>query len=222
MNFKGGNSVITMAGMIGIGKTTYTNAISAKLGSIPFFEVVKGNPVLEDFYKDPKRNAFHLQIFFLSSRFQQIKKALQHQNNILDRSIYEDALFCQIQHEVYGNISRTEYQTYLSLMENMMEEIKGLPKKSPDLMVYLRGDFKTVIDRIQKRGRPFEQTENNPDLHDYYRELHSRYDDWANSYTHSPILVIQVENYDLEKEADREAVGELVENKLIEIRENQR
>lgn len=209
--------IITLAGMIGIGKTTYTQAIAESLGSKPFYEAVKNNPILEDFYENPKRHAFHLQIFFLSSRFRQIKKALRHQNNVLDRSIYEDSLFCQIQHEVYNNISKTEFETYQSLLDNMMEDLEGMPKKSPDLMIYLRGDFDTVINRIKKRGRSFEQPEDNPDLYQYYKELHSRYDGWAKNYDKSPLLVLQAEDFEVETELGKKKMLETVHRKLEEL-----
>ncbi|MBC8831926.1 deoxynucleoside kinase, partial [Escherichia coli] len=67
-----------------------------------------------------------------------IKAALTDQNNVLDRSIYEDALFTQINYEE-GNISEPEMDTYLDLLDNMMEELEFMPKKAPDLLIYLRG-----------------------------------------------------------------------------------
>ena len=41
----------------------------------------------------------------------------------------------------------------------MMEEIQELPKKSPDLMIYLSGSFEKTLERIQKRGREYELSE---------------------------------------------------------------
>ena len=81
------NAVIVLAGMIGAGKSTYTKLISDALGSEAFYESVDDNRILEKFYEDPKRWAFSLQIYFLNTRFRSIKDALQHQNNVLDRSI---------------------------------------------------------------------------------------------------------------------------------------
>lgn len=74
-----------------------------------------------------------MQLTFLSSRFRSIKEALVDKNNVLDRSIYEDWYFCKVNHEI-GRISELEFKIYEELLENMMEE---LPKKAPDLMVYL-------------------------------------------------------------------------------------
>ncbi|MGZ7259834.1 deoxynucleoside kinase, partial [Streptococcus pyogenes] len=79
--------------------------------------------------EDPDKYGFALQIYFLNKRFKSIKEAFFDQNNVLDRSIYEDALFTQINAE-NGNISQEEYQIYLELLANMMEELDTMPKKA--------------------------------------------------------------------------------------------
>ena len=195
-------SVIVLAGMIGAGKSTYTTFISEEFQSEAFYEQVVENPILEKFYADPKRWAFSLQIFFLNTRFRSIKDALIHRHNVLDRSIYEDALFTRINYEE-GNMSEAEMTLYTDLLDNMMEELTEIPKKAPDLLIYLRGSLETHLDRIKKRGRPFEQVEGNPGLLDYYTKLHSRYDDWFNEYDKSPTFVIDIDSVDLEREEDR-------------------
>ena len=206
-------SVIVLAGMIGAGKSTLTEMIANDLGSQPFFEQVDNNQILEKFYSDPERWAFSLQIFFLNTRFKSIKEALTHQNNVLDRSIYEDALFTRINYEE-GNMSEAEMNLYTDLLDNMMEELDNMPKKSPDLLIYLRGSLDTHLTRIQKRGRPFEQVEGDADLLDYYTKLHGRYDSWFNTYDKSPTLIIDIDKYDVERESDRQAVLDIVKTKL--------
>lgn len=59
-----------------------------------------------------------------------IKKALNDDNNVLDRSIYEDALFTR-ENNAEGNISDTELEVYLKLLDNMMADLKQLPKRAP-------------------------------------------------------------------------------------------
>ncbi|MEG0782579.1 deoxynucleoside kinase [Carnobacterium sp.] len=211
------NAVIVLAGMIGAGKSTYTKLISDALGSEAFYESVDDNRILEKFYEDPKRWAFSLQIYFLNTRFRSIKDALQHQNNVLDRSIYEDALFTKINFEE-GNMSDAEMDTYLDLLDNMMEELASMPKKSPDLLIYLRGSLDTVLTRIKKRGRSFEQIDGNQDLLNYYTHLHSRYDGWFEEYDQSPTLVIDIDNHDLENPADAEKVIALINETLKNVR----
>ena len=206
-------SVIVLAGMIGAGKSTYTTLISKELNSTAFYEQVKNNALLEKFYDDPKRWAFSLQIFFLNTRFRSIKQALVHRHNVLDRSIYEDALFTRINYE-QGNMSSAEMELYTDLLDNMMEEIDGMPKKGPDLLIYLRGSLDTHLKRIKKRGRPYEQIEDNPGLLDYYTRLHSRYDDWFASYDKSDTLVIDIDEINLERPGDQALVMHKVKQAL--------
>ncbi|EDP67379.1 hypothetical protein CAT7_00480 [Carnobacterium sp. AT7] len=214
-------AVIVLAGMIGAGKSTYTKFISEALGSEAFYESVDDNRILEKFYENPERWAFSLQIYFLNTRFRSIKEAFKHENNVLDRSIYEDALFTRINYEE-GNMSDAEMDTYLDLLDNMMEELDNMPKKSPDLLIYLRGSLDTVLSRIEKRGRTFEQVEGNDGLLDYYTHLHSQYDDWFSDYDKSATLVIDINQYDLEKVTDAEKVLSMVNEKLATVRNEAR
>lgn len=68
-----GNKVIVLAGMIGAGKSSYTELIANELGTKAFYESIKDNRILEMFYEDPKRWAFALQINFLIPAFVVLK-----------------------------------------------------------------------------------------------------------------------------------------------------
>jgi deoxyadenosine/deoxycytidine kinase len=84
----------------------------------------------------------------------------------------------------------------MDLLDNMMEELNSLEKKSPDLFIYLRGSFETVLHRMNLRGRSFELE--NPDNYEYFKRLHARYDDWVfNRYKASQILIIDMDKYDV-------------------------
>ncbi|MFZ2352660.1 deoxynucleoside kinase [Paucilactobacillus nenjiangensis] len=189
--------VIITAGMIGVGKTTLTGQIAEHLGTKAFFEPVGENPVLPLYYKDPKQYGFLLQIYFLNKRFSMIKSALADDNNVLDRSIYEDALFTK-ENNAEGNITDTELGVYLNLLDNMMDDLQQLPKKAPDLLVYAETDFETILYRIKKRGRDYEQFDNNPELESYYYKMWTAYKSWFDDYDVSPKIKIDLQKYDLE------------------------
>ncbi|MBE6054406.1 MAG: deoxynucleoside kinase, partial [Clostridium sartagoforme] len=103
------------------------------------------------------------------------------------------------------------------LLHNMLEELDELPKKAPDVMVYLKGSFETVLNRISLRGREFEIDES---LREYYHFLWKDYDNWVqNYYNASEVLVIDMDKMDVvNNEADRNKLIELVEEKLKEVR----
>lgn len=209
--------VIITAGMIGVGKTTLTAKIADHLHTKAFFEPVGENPVLPLYYKDPKQYGFLLQIYFLNKRFSMIKQALSDDNNVLDRSIYEDALFTK-ENNAEGNISDTELDVYLKLLDNMMSDLNKLPKKAPDLMVYSETSFETILYRIKKRGRDYEQIDNNPELKDYYYKMWSAYQGWYQEYDASPKMKIDLDKYDLEDPQNVATVLGMIDERLAQIR----
>lgn len=216
-------SVIVIGGMIGAGKTSVAKLLGTELKSDVFFEEVDDNPLLELFYtankeeEQEKRYPFLLQLTFLSSRFRSIKEALVDKNNVLDRSIYEDWYFCKVNHDI-DRISELEFKIYEELLNNMMEELDELPKKAPDLMVYLHGSFEEIVRRIGTRGRDFEQDES---LMAYYKTLWAGYDDWVdNHYDASQVLKIDIDKYDVvHNPEDAEEVVQMVKD-AVAVRDN--
>ena len=209
--------VIITAGMIGVGKTTLTSLSAENFGTKAFYEPVGDNPVLPLYYSDPKQYGFLLQIYFLNRRFDMIKQALADDNNVLDRSIYEDALFTSENHKD-GNITDAEMSVYTQLLNNMMSELQKLPKKSPDLLVYAETDFETILYRIKKRGRDYEQFDNNDDLRQYYFRIWSAYREWFDNYDASPKIKVDLQTYDLEIPENQTIILNQINDALKTIR----
>lgn len=225
--------LITLSGIIGSGKSSLTKLLSEELGTEAFYEPVEDNPVLPLFYKGneiaAKRRAngeedtsnpyaYLLQTFFLNRRFKMIKQAMTEDNNVLDRSIYEDAIFMKMNTDM-GNATQVEYDIYKSLLDNMLEELPyAAHKKSPDLMVMIDVSYETMIKRIKKRGREFEQIENDPSLVNYYKQLLDYYATWKTEYSASPLLVIDGDKYDfMSNLSDRNEVLNLIEQRLVDL-----
>lgn len=214
--------MITIGAIIGAGKSSLAKLLGEHLGSEVFYESVEDNPILALFYTASdeeiatKRYPFLLQLYFLNTRFRSIKKALVHENNVLDRSIYEDWYFAKVNKEL-GRISDLEFELYESLLDNMLEELEELPKKSPDLMVYLTGSFETILSRIQARGRGYELDES---LVEYYHILWSGYDEWIDRKYHaSEVIKIDIDKYDyVNNIEDQKEVLSMITKKLEEIR----
>ena len=214
--------LLVVGGMIGLGKSSVAKILGEHFNSEVFYESVDDNPLLPLFYSESeeeiqrKRYPFLLQLYFLNTRFKSIKEALVNDNNVLDRSIYEDWYFAKKNMEL-GRISELEMNIYENLLSNMMEELESLPKKAPDIMIYLRGSFETVINRINLRGREFEIDDS---LREYYHFLWEGYDNWVNNhYNASEVLVIDMNVMDVvNNEEDKKKLIEMVENKLKEVR----
>ena len=212
--------MIVLAGTISAGKSSLTEMMAERLGSQAFYESIDDNEVLPLFYANPEQYAFLLQIYFLNKRFASIKQAMEEDNNVVDRSIYEDSLLFHLNADL-GRATETEVRVYDELLENMMEELPyAAHKKHPDLLVHIRVSFETMLERIEKRGRSYEQLSFDPTLYDYYKELNRRYDQWYEEYKESPKIQIDGDQFNFVEDPEaKEAVLKIIEEKLAEIRE---
>lgn len=211
-------TVLVLAGTIGAGKSSLTEMLAEELKTQAFYESVDDNKVLPLFYENPQKYAFLLQIYFLNKRFDSIKRALSDNNNVLDRSIYEDSLLFHLNADL-GRADETEVEVYDDLLKNMLEEIDSLSfKKRPDLLIHVKVSFDKMLERIKKRGRQFEQLEYDPSLYDYYKELNSLYDTWFEAFDICPKIQIDGDKYDfVENEQSKIQVLQQIKAKLKEI-----
>ncbi|WP_270262655.1 deoxynucleoside kinase [Lactobacillus panisapium] len=209
--------VIVLSGPIGAGKSSLTSILAEHLGTQAFYEGVDNNPVLPLYYKDMKRYTFLLNIYLLNHRLAQINQAVREKNSVSDRSIYEDALFFQMNAESKV-ADPTEFKIYDSLLENMMEDTPGNPSKKPDLLIYIRVSLDTMLKRIEKRGRSYEQISTDPSLKDYYTRLIRYYEPWYENYDASAKIAIDGDRYDFigNEDAKKEVLNQ-IDNKLREI-----
>ncbi|PCS01844.1 deoxyadenosine kinase [Lactococcus garvieae] len=210
-------TVIVLAGTIGAGKSSLAKALGEHLGTEVYYEAVDNNPVLDLYYQDPTKYAFLLQIYFLNKRFESIKMAYTQENNVLDRSIFEDELFLTLNYK-NGNVTKTELEIYQNLLSNMLEEMEGMPKKRPDLLVYIDVSFETMLSRIAQRGRSFEQIDDQPELKAYYHQVHEEYPAWYENYDVSPKIRINGDALDfVNNTEDLEKVLTEIDKALLKL-----
>ncbi|MEO7991141.1 MAG: deoxynucleoside kinase [Chryseolinea sp.] len=179
---------IAICGNIGSGKTTLAEKLSKHYGWHAMFESVEHNPYLRDFYGDMTRWAFHLQIFFLNSRFRQVNDIRDSERTtIQDRTIYEDAFIFAANLHKSGHMTERDYQSYLEIFNSMISFVKP-----PDILIYLKADIPKLVKQIEKRGRDFEYAIRL----DYLKNLNEHYENWIGSYKLGKLLIIDVNNLD--------------------------
>lgn len=201
------NSVIAVAGMVGVGKSTMTKALASRLGFQASFENVAENPYLDRFYSDFERWSFHLQIFFLAERFKEQKRIFENGGGFVqDRSIYEDVGIFAKMHADEGTMDSVDYTTYMNLFEAMVMT-PYFPH--PDAVIYLEGSLESILERIERRGREMElQTSRG-----YWEETHRRYEKWIDSFTACPVVRLNIEDYDvLRNEQDVDQIIDKIAN----------
>ncbi|MAJ98662.1 MAG: deoxynucleoside kinase [Flavobacteriales bacterium TMED288] len=185
---------IAVSGNIGVGKTTLTKVLAKNFNWQPHYESVEDNPYLDNFYTDMQRWAFNLQIYFLNSRFGQLKQIQNSGKNIIqDRTIYEDAhIFAPNLHSM-GLMNARDFNNYSSLFQLMASFVNP-----PDLLIYLRASVPTLVKQIQTRGRDYESSIRI----DYLNRLNERYEAWISEYSLGKLLIIDTDNIDFTKNED--------------------
>lgn len=179
---------ITIAGNIGVGKSTLVGLLAARLGWEPILEAVSENPYLADFYQDMPRWSFHSQVFFLSRRLQQHHMLLQLPTSaIQDRSVYEDAEIFARNLYVQGNMGERDWGAYYDLYQTL-----AMLLTPPDLVIYLQASLPTLRRRIAQRGRDYERGISDA----YLQQLNTLYDHWAQTFALSPVLIVDTDNLD--------------------------
>jgi len=185
---------LAMEGVIGVGKTTLARLLQPTFQANILLEVFEGNPFLSKFYEDRARYAFQTQMFFLLSRYHQQRQRVADlmaggQSLIGDYTFEKDALFARI------NLKGDELEMYDRLHEALAEKII-----MPDLIVYLRAETETLMQRIAQRDRPYERQMERA----YIAELNQGYDDFYITETRhrSPVLVVDCNHLDYVRNPD--------------------
>ena len=148
-------------------------------------EVVEETPFLAKFYQDRSAFAFHTQIFFLLSRYRQQQKLYQH--DLFSSTLISDYLFAK--DKIFANLNLADEELVLY---NQMASILEQRVLRPDLVIYLQARTQVLLQRIQWRGRTFEQ-----DMDAGYLDaLNGAYSYYFHHYKDSPLLVVNTDNLD--------------------------
>ena len=202
---------IVISGNIGVGKTTLSGKISKQFNWELQLEEVKDNPCLDDFYKSMNDWSFHLQIFFLNSRFNQIQKISESSNVVIqDRSIYEDyEVFTKTLYDS-GVLMEREFNNYKRLYNTILKYIK-----EPDLLIYLRNrNISKIISNIEKRSRKFEKSIDK----EYLKKLNLYYENWIKKHPKEKVLTIDLSDNDfMEDPKFLKKIYSMIEKKINEL-----
>lgn len=143
---------IAVEGAIGAGKTTLATMLAQEMNIPLIKEIVEENPFLGKFYENIDEWSFQLEMFFLCNRYKQLEDTglqyiANHKPVISDYHIYKNLIFSE---RTLKGVQRDKYRQIYHLLTD------DLPK--PDIILYIRADLETLLYRIKKRERVFEQS----------------------------------------------------------------
>lgn len=196
---------IAIEGNIGSGKTTLTQKIAADFNAKTVLERFADNPFLPQFYKDPTRYAFPLEMSFLADRYSQISDDLGQLDLfkdfiVADYFIYKSLIFAQV------TIDEDEFRLYKNIFDIMYKEVT-----QPDLYIYLHQETDRLLDNIKKRGRSYESEI----PADYLNKINKSYADFIKTNKNQNTLVIDMTEIDLiENQEDYIAILDQIQEKI--------
>ena len=177
---------VAVEGPVGVGKTTLTKLLAESFGYETFLEQPSDNPFLGDFYKNPSQSALATQLFFLFQRVKQIQDLKQGDIftpvHVSDFLLDKDKLFAQV------TLSEHELSLY-----NQVYDYLSLDLPTPDLVIYLQAETKTLFERVVQRGREIEKSIS----FEYLDLLNESYKEFFLDYERSPVLIVNSEFLDL-------------------------
>lgn len=185
-----------------MGKTSLARLLAERLHARLLLEEPEQNPFLEDFYKDPRRHAFSTQMFFLVSRYQELRELRQpdlfHDAVVSDYLFQKDRIFANL------NLNDRELQLYDKIAPLLEAELPP-----PNLVVYLQASPDVIWNRIQQRGRPYERVMDPK----YTATLAEAYNYFFFHYREAPLLVVNTNEMNfVDRRADLEELVARIED----------
>lgn len=188
--------LVVVEGLIGVGKTSLARKLANAVGAGTVFEQPMENPFLERFYKDRRAAAFPAQLYFLFQRARQLAELRQHdlfaQVRIADYMLEKDRLFARIV------LDDEEFKLYEQVYARL-----AIDAPVPDLVVYLQAPVDVLLERIGRRGIPYEQSIERR----YLERLVESYARFFLEFEAAPVLIVNAAEIDpVGNEADYAAL----------------
>jgi 2-amino-4-hydroxy-6-hydroxymethyldihydropteridine diphosphokinase len=191
--------LVSIAGIIGVGKTTLTERLSKLLGCKTVFEAYDRNPFMPQVYAGKNEMALDSQLYFLTSRVAQLHKhSLTAGETIIADYVFDKEL-------IYARSLLRDEQ--LELYEQIRKQITA-DVAAPVLVIYLTDSVENCLERIHKRNRPYEQKIKPQFLEALGRGYEELFTDWKSC----PIIRKQMSEFDSDKNADVEHLAKQIKS----------
>ena len=194
---------IAVEGPIGVGKSSLAEILGQELSARVILERPEENPFLGAFYRDQKRHAMSVQLFFLLQRYAQQGELAQ--DDLFSRGgVVTDYIFQK--DRLFASLNLTDDE--LILYDRIYQMLKVRTVR-PDLIVYLQARTEVLVDRIRRRARPEEK----PIRSEYVQQVAQAYPDFFFNYNEGPLLIVNASDIDfVGNEEDRRELLSVIQN----------
>ena len=186
--------LVSIAGIIGVGKTTLTERLSKSLGYKAVFEAYDRNPFMPEVYAGKNEMALDSQLYFLTSRVAQLNKHRLTEGEI----IFADYVFDKELIYARGLLGAEQLKLYKQIHKQIAADVAA-----PVLVIYLTDTVVNCLERIHKRNRPYEQKIEPQFLEALGRGYEQLFTDWKSC----PVIRKQMSEFDSDKDADVEQLA---------------
>lgn len=178
---------IAFEGPIAAGKTTLARMLAAQISSDLMLEDFQSNELLADFYKERERWSLPMQLSFLSVRL----TALRSVNRPFARTLVAD--YTSLKDPLFARLLLRDRE--LRLFERIAA-MGATDISLPDVIVHLDATDEVLLERIRRRGRPYEESIDRA----YLRALRSAYDAELTANPDVSVIRFDTSNLDLGSE----------------------
>jgi 2-amino-4-hydroxy-6-hydroxymethyldihydropteridine diphosphokinase len=178
--------LVSIAGVIGVGKTTLAERLSGLFGCEIILEPYDTNPYMPEVYAGRKELALDSQLYFLNHRLEQLNR-----NNLKSgRLCISDYVFDK--DPIYAELMLDEKQL-AEYRKSYFRDVQKILK--PVLAIYLTDTVENCLRRIHRRNRPYEQRIEA----EFLEKLSAKYDKLFQGWKTCPVIRILVCDFDFNK-----------------------
>jgi len=181
--------LVSVAGIIGVGKTTLTKRLSAVLGCRRVLEAYAQNPFMPLVYAGMRDLALDSQLYFLTSRVEQLSASVLEAGQI----VVSDYVFDK--ELIYARSLLNARQ--LALYEKIHQHLKD-KVAAPRLVIYIYDSAEKCLERIRHRNRPYEQLISVKFLRHLSRDYERLVDNWRVC----PVVRLSMARFDCMRDSD--------------------
>ncbi len=182
--------LISIAGNIGVGKTTLAAGLAERLAAAFIPEKYDDNPYLPQVYAGKTELALDSELFFLESGASQLREdRLSASRRYISDYVFDKALIY-----ASGWLNDSDLVAYRKHYESA-----GSNVAAPLLVIYLQDTLENCLERIHQRNRPYEQQIEAP----FLEHLACGYDTLYTDYTVCPVMRIRPDQCRTADQVDR-------------------